>query len=159
MHAAKKGLATLSRFRRYQEFFEKLRSTVLHNAPNITRAKALPQSWWGLGIGRSGFSVTSAFTIDSKFRVEIYIDTGKKENNDLAFAELKENSASIHEKIGKELVWNPLPENRGCRIYFARDGTIDDDQEKLTEIVEWATPLVIRFREVFGPLVKNIQID
>lgn len=147
------------RNKRYQELFERLRTRILENAPNFTRAKALPQSWWGLGIGRSGFSVTSAFTIDSKFRVEIYIDTGQKENNDLAFTELKENSASIHEKVGKELIWDPLPESRACRIYLARDGTIDDDQEKLTEIVEWATPLVIKFREVFGPLVKNIQID
>jgi hypothetical protein len=143
----------------YQEFFQRLRTRILENAPNFTRAKALPQSWWGLGIGRSGFSVSSAFTIDNKFRIEIYIDTGKKENNDLAFAELRESSSSIHEKVGKELIWDPLPESRACRIFVARDGTIDDDQEKLAEIVEWATPLVIKFREVFGPLVKNIHID
>ncbi len=147
------------RNKRYQEFFNGLRATILNKEPNITRAKALPQSWWSLGIGRSGFSVTSAFTIARKFRIEIFIDTGKKESNDLAFAELKENSVSIHEKVGKELIWDSLPDSRGCRIYVARDGTIDDDEKKLTEIVEWATPLIIKFREVFSPLVRNIHID
>jgi len=116
------------RNKRYQEFFDKLRARILNSEPNFTRVKALPQSWWGLGIGRSGFSVTSAFTIDNKFRVEIYIDTGKRENNDFAFAELKENSVSIHEKVEKELVWDSLPDSRACRIYIARDGTIDDDE-------------------------------
>lgn len=147
------------RNKRYQEFFDKLRATILSKSPNFTRAKALTQSWWSLGIGRSGFSVTTAFTIDSKFRVEIYIDTGKKENNDLAFSKLKENSVAIHEKVGKELIWDPLPDSRACRIYFAIDGTIDDDEQKLSELIKWAAPLVIRFREVFSPLVRNIQIE
>ena len=147
------------RNKRYLDFFAKLRDKILGLQPNFTRAKALPQSWWSLGIGRSGFSVSSCFTIDNKFRVEIYIDTGKKEYNDIAFAALKENRALIEEKIGKELVWDPLPESRACRIYLAIDGTIDDDEQKLSEIIEWAAPLVIKFREVFSPLVKNIQIE
>lgn len=147
------------RNKRYQEFFDKLRATILSKSPNFTRAKALTQSWWSLGIGRSGFSVACVFTIDSKFRVEIYIDTGKKENNDLAFSKLKESSVAIHEKVGKELIWDPLPDSRACRIYLAIDGTIDDDEQKLSELIKWAAPLVIIFREVFGPLARNIQIE
>lgn len=147
------------RNKRYLDFFDKLRSKILSIQPNITRAKALPQSWWNLGIGRSGFSVASCFTIDNKFRVEIYIDMGKKEYNETAFAELEENRVVIEEKIGKELVWDPLPDSRACRIYLAIDGTIDDDEQKLTETIEWAAPLIIKFREVFNPLVKNIQIE
>ena len=147
------------RNKRYQEFFDKLRSNILSVQPNCTHAKALPQSWWGLGIGRSGFSLASCFTADSKFRVEIYIDVGEKEYNEIAFTALKESRGAIEGKIGKELVWDPLPDSRACRIYLAIDGTIDDDEQKLTEIIEWAAPLVINFREVFSPLVKDIQIE
>ena len=146
------------RNKKYLNFFDKLRDRILSVQPNFTRAKALPQSWWGLGIGRSGFSMTCCFTIDSKFRVEIYIDMGKKEYNEIAFRELKENTGVIEGKIGKELAWDPLPDSRACRIYLAIDGNIDDDEQKLTEMIEWAAPLVIKFREVFSPLVKNIQI-
>lgn len=147
------------RNKRYQDFFDKLRSKILNIQSNFTRAKALPQSWWSLGIGRSGFSVASCFTIDNKFRVEIYIDMGKKEYNEIAFAELKENRVVIEEKISKELIWDPLPDSRACRIYLTTDGTIDDNEQKLTDIIEWATPLIIKFREVFSPLVKNVQIE
>jgi len=147
------------RNKRYQVFFDKLRSKILKIQPNFTRAKAMPQSWWSLGIGRSGFSVASCFTIDNKFRVEIYIDMGKKEYNEMAFAELKENRVVIEENISEELIWDPLPDSRACRIYLATDGTIDDNEQKLTEIVDRAAPLIIKFREIFGPLVKNVQIE
>ena len=103
--------------------------------------------------------MSSCFTIDNKFEVEIYIDTGKKEYNDRAFAELKENKAVIEERIGKELAWVAMPDRRYCSIYLAIDGTIDDDEQKLAEMIEWAAPLVIKFREVFSPLIKNIQIE
>jgi hypothetical protein len=83
---------------------------------------------------------------------------GKKEQNDIAFEELSEKNQFIEEKVG-ELIWDPLPERRACRIYKPIEGTIDDDETKLTENIEWAAPLMIKLREVFGPLVKNIQIQ
>ena len=43
------------RNKRYQVFFEKLRHKILSLQPGITRARVLPQSWWGLGIGKSGY--------------------------------------------------------------------------------------------------------
>lgn len=147
------------RNKQYQDFFDKLRSRILSIQPNITRAKALPISYWVFGIGRSGFSLSSCFTIDSKFRIEIYIDMGNKDYNDIAFTQLRENKTMIEEKIGKELFWDSLPDRRACRIYIAIDGTIGDNEQRLNEIIEWAAPLVIKFREVFGPLVKNIQIE
>ena len=147
------------RNKRYVDFFDKLRSRVLSIQPSFTRAKALPQSWWGLGIGRSGFAANACFTIDNKFRVEIYIDMGNKEYNAIAFAKLKENRGAIEEKIGKELVWDPLPESRASRVYLAVDGTIDDDEQKLAEIIDWAAPRVIEFRGLFGPLVKNMEVE
>ena len=146
------------RNRRYLEFFDRLRGQILSIDPHFTRAKAVPQSWWGLGIGRSGFSVHPKFTIHNKFQVGIYIDTGSKDQNDIAFAQLEENRAEIERQIGEKLVWQPLPDRRACRIYLAVDGTIDD-KESLNEIIGWAAPMIIRFREVFGPLVKSIEID
>jgi hypothetical protein len=64
----------------------------------------------------------------------------------------------IEEKIGMDLIWDQLPDRRACRIYQAIDATVDDEESKLNEIIEWAAPLVIKFKEIFGPLVKNIQI-
>jgi len=80
---------------KYQAFFNRLRSKLIKAQPNFTRAKALPQCWWNLGIGRSGFSISVNFTGDGNFRTEIYIDTGKKETNDLAFDNLLEKNNSL----------------------------------------------------------------
>lgn len=145
------------RNKRYQEFFDRLRSKILTIQPNFTRAIALSQSWWSVGIGRSGFSVGSNFTIDNKYRVEIYIDMGKKEQNDFAFDELFDKKQLIEENIG-ELIWDRLPERRACRIYKAIGGTIDDDEQKLNGYIEWAAPLMVKLKEIFGPLVKNIVV-
>jgi hypothetical protein len=147
------------RNKRYQKFFSSLRAEVLAIQPGFTRAKALPQSWWSLGIGRSGFSLSCAFTVDSKFRVEVYIDTGRRELNDLAFGALKEEAPQIEREIGADLVWDPLPDSRASRIYSARDGTIDESDETLGQVTQWAAPLLARFREVFLPRIKNLQLD
>ncbi len=146
------------RNQRYQDFFNRLRTKILSLHPNFTRAKALPQNWWNLGIGRSGFSIGANFTIDNKFRVEVYIDTGKKEYNDIAFADLIEKKAFIEEKMEIELIWEPLEERRAGRIYKPIVGTIDDNDDKQNKMIDWASPLLIKFREVFAPLIRNIQI-
>ena len=146
------------RNKKYLDFFNKLVSKIINIKPNFTRAKAWPLSFWNTGVGRSGFSVYTPFTLE-KFRVELFIDTGNKKYNDKGFSELKENRSSIEEKIGEELVWEQTPEVRACRIYTAIDGTIDDTQEKLDQIIEWAAPQVIKFKETFNPLVKSIQFE
>ncbi len=144
-----------ARYKKYLEFFEKLKAKVFEKDTSFTR-KVMPWSYWSLGIGRSGFSLANAFTIESTFRIEIYIDTGNKENNEEAFTKLKENKESIEEKIGIELTWDLLPDKRANRIYIAIDGSIDDSEEKLNNIIEWAVPYLIKFKEVFSPIVRNI---
>ncbi|MBN1572940.1 MAG: DUF4268 domain-containing protein [Deltaproteobacteria bacterium] len=144
---------------RYQAFFDKLRKKLLEKNPNFTRAKALYQSWWSLGIGRAGFILGVNFTIDDRFRVEIYIDTGNKEFNEKAFEALKENRVYIEKEIGNKLEWDRLTEKRACRIYLPTKGSIDDSEEELDKLINWGCPLLIKFKEVFGPLVKNVQLD
>ncbi|MBA7666752.1 hypothetical protein ES703_74833 [subsurface metagenome] len=147
------------RNKQYQKFFSKLRKKLLSINPNISRAKALPRAYWVITAGRSGFSISSCFVLGNRFRVELYIDTGKKEFNDFAFEKLKENKDLIEEKIGKELVWEFLPDKRASRIYVFTDGTIDDDSVKLDSIIDWAVPYIIKFREVFEPILKNIEFE
>ncbi|GAI91159.1 unnamed protein product, partial [marine sediment metagenome] len=146
------------RYKKYMDFFEKLRLKVLKYDSSFTH-KASLRSYWSLGIGRSGFSLAADFTIDNKFRVEIYIDTGKEELNKSAFEQLKEKKAILEEKIGQELIWDELPDRRASRIYTAIDGSIEDDFQKLDTMIEWATPLLIKFKEVFNPLIKNLELE
>lgn len=147
------------RNKRYRDFWDRLRGELLDLDPNFTRGKAPPQSWWSLGIGRSGFALMGWFTIDEKFRVTMYIDTGSKEQNDVAFEQLKESRSAIEAGIGHELLWDPLSDKRASIAYVAVDGTIDDDEERLGEIIGWAVPTMVKFREVFRPLIKNLELE
>lgn len=146
-----------ARNKSYQDFFERVRGRVLSIRPGITRAKALPFYWWSFGAGSSGFSIASQFSIDGKFRVQLYIDTGVKDTNEAAFNQLKEKQAHVEEEVGP-LVWDGMPDNRACRIYTTVDGSIDDSPEHLAELIEWAAPLLVRFKDAFGPIVKNLQV-
>lgn len=150
--------AVSPRNQKYGDFFEQLRAKLLAVQPGFTRAKARPQSWWTLAVGRTGFSLMGWFTIDEKFRVTMYIDTGSKEQNIVAFDQLKENSAAIEHGVGQELVWDALPEKRASIAYVAVDATIDDDEKRLAEIIEWAVPTMVTFRNVFGPYLKNVEL-
>ncbi len=69
-----------------------------------------------------------------------------------------ENKSPIEERIGKELIWEPSHGSRACHVYVAVGGTIDDNEQKLAGLAEWAAPLVVKFRELFGPLAKNIHV-
>jgi len=145
------------RNRQYQEFFDRLRAVILQLDSNFTRAKGLPQSWWSLGIGRTGFALTAAFTADAKFRIEIYIDLGVKDDNEYALTQLRENETLIEERIEQPLVWDYLPESRACRVYVSIDGTIDD-AEKHEELLTWGAPMMVKFREIFSPLIRNLDL-
>lgn len=146
------------RNKQYQEFFDRLRQRLLKLQPNFTRARGLPQNWWDLGIGRTGFSLSAGFTIDGKFRIEIYIDTGVKEDNEFALSKLEENKLLIEDRIDTQLQWDYIHESRACRVYTTIDGSIDDEN-KLEEIINWGADMMIKFREVFAPLIKNIEFS
>jgi len=147
-----------SRNRKYQKFFDELRAKILEVQPDFTRAKGVAQSWWALGMGRTGFSLVATFTIDRKFRIEVYIDTGVKEANESALEQLEENRAHIEEAMEETLSWDYLRDSRLSRVYASVEGSIDDDEAKLPELINWGAGAMIKFREVFGPLIKNVDL-
>jgi hypothetical protein len=143
----------------YLNFFEKVRDKILSKQPDFTRAKVLPQSWWSIGIGKPGFSLSSCFTIDETFRVEFYVDTGISEYNEKVFNQLKTMKYRIEQQVRKELSWDHLPDSNTFRIYTTINVTINDDAEKLDQTANWAATMLMKFKEVFNPLVKRIKLE
>jgi hypothetical protein len=72
--------------------------------------------------------------------------------------DLLEKKTFIEEKLETELIWESLQERRACRIYEAIDATIEDIDEKQIQLIDWAAPIMIKFREVFSPLIRKFQI-
>ena len=145
----------------YQAFWAKFLQHMKDKYPGVTRAiSAQAQSWFSTGAGVSGFSLNATFTGDGRFRVELYIDTGNKEQNKAAFGQLQESDGAIQQTIGENLDWTELPDRRASRISLYRPGssTIDDSSETLDEYVLWGSERMARFREVFRPLLTRLTL-
>ena len=144
---------------RYREFWAQFIDHLRTNHPGMTRARTpSARGWFSTGVGISGFSIGAAFTGDGDFRVELYIDTGNREQNKNFFRELKESEASIHERIA-QLRWTELPDARASRISWLRPGAITDSPEKLQNYISWGSEGMVKFREVFVPMLRNLSLS
>ena len=145
------------RGRAYRDFWTRFLQHVRDKYPGLTRAK-VPNAanWFSTGIGFGSFSVGSTFTGDGRFRVELYIDSGNKEQNERLFMRLKESENSIDQELGATLVWDELAVRRAYRIYLPREGTVDDSPEQLKEYIVWGAREMARFKEVFRPLLAQL---
>jgi hypothetical protein len=63
---------------------------------------------------------------------------------------------SLESKYGEPLEWEPLEEKRACRIAAYRNEEIDDDSETLEEIKIWTIERLLKFKEIFRPIIADI---
>lgn len=81
--------------------------------------------------------------------------TSEKTNeNKKLFDWLYEQKQSIESELGEPLDWERLDERRASGIAIYRDGSIDE-VEKLDDIRAWAIQELLKFRNVFFPLLKT----
>ena len=145
---------------KYREFWGDFLDHLKTTYPGVTRASAVqPYSWFSTGAGVSGFSVGAAFNGERGFQVELYIDTGNKEQNENSLDKIKTSEATIHEAIGENLEWQQLADKRGCRVRLVREGTIEDSPEELAEYINWGTGFMAKFKEVFRNHILDLSVQ
>lgn len=91
--------------------------------------------------------------------MEIYIDTGNKEDNDGLFTELFNSKDEIEENLGGILEWDNLSNRRACRISLNIEGSIDESEEKLKELHKFATNNVLKFQKVFESFTQRFELE
>ena len=99
-----------------------------------------------------------AFGQGNQCRVELYIDTGDRATNKVAFDALESEREAIEAQVGESLVWQRLDEKQASRIYCGTDGSIDDSPSHLDELQEWAADRVAKFRRVFGSRLQKLTL-
>jgi CBS domain-containing protein len=146
-----------------QLFFADVLARLKSVRPDITRTeKALPQSWLNFGAGRTGFGFAWAFTYDVQkkpmLRVELYIDTGEREENDRVFSILHRQRENIEKEIGTTLQWQQLEDTKrgACRISLARPTKITDPLEELEQAKQWAVNTMLKFVDTFRGRIKKL---
>lgn len=142
-----------------QVFFTELLARLKQARPGITRAtKVSPENWWSFGAGRSGFTLGWVFGGNDTLRVELYIDTGHKEQNKAAFDGLREHAATIEQEIDARLSWERLDNKRASRIALARPAKVTDPPQQIEEAQQWALDTMLKFADVFQPLIRDLHL-
>ena len=103
----------------------------------------------------AGFNFSFART--RQFRVELYIDSGKREQNKALFDALYDRKEQIEQEIGTPLAWERISEKRASRIAVYRDVFITASDTDLQELRDWATATMIRFHDVMEAHVVALQ--
>jgi len=149
----KKELA--ERHIRRLSFWEQL----LERSKNITQlfSNISPgtQNWISTGGGRSGFGFAYVVLMKST-QVELYIDTGKLEENKNYFDKLVTRKDQIEEKFGNSLDWQRLDNRRACRIRFVVTDKGLENEEVWTDIQDKLIDAMIRLSNSLKPEIKNL---
>lgn len=88
-------------------------------------------------------------------RAAVYVDPGSGEENEALFDWLLERKEVIERQIGTELEWERLEHRRASKIAIYRSGSIDMPKSELEEVRRWAITHLLKFRETFGPLLRE----
>jgi hypothetical protein len=102
-----------------------------------------------------GFS----FARRSRFRVELYIDTGDKIRNKALFDALEQRKVLIErDLIGiiGSLEWERISDKRASRIALYHKGAITDSPESLARLSKWAIDSIIKFQKVIDKHVSEL---
>lgn len=99
-----------------------------------------------------------SFARNNRFRVELYIDTGVRQENKSVFDALYSQKAIIEDALNLQLSWERIDNKRASRIAIYKDGSITDSEEKLKQLREWAVESMIRFYEAIAkPTTKALK--
>lgn len=146
------------RHRKYLQFFARLVSEYEKIKPEWSHLTARPYSWLAFGAGIAGFRFVWAFRGNNQFDVELYIDTGDKDETKSYFAELKRFQPEVDKQI-TNLKWEELSDKRASRIaaYYKMPNSVKNLNEKqIEELISWAIQQMNLFKKVFPQYIQRI---
>lgn len=144
-----------SRSEQYRQFFQAL-IDVLREQHHFTNARAgQPQNWYTFSTGFSGLRYGLNFPVNGRVAVELYIDFEDRTMNKAFFDSLESDRENINRRFGTTLEWERLEDRRASRIRVTREGSIDVDSEQIEQIRIWGVVSLLKFREVFGPILRE----
>lgn len=140
---------------RYRAFHQGLIDELRENHHFTGMRVAQPWNWCEFGSGCSGIRYGFSFNRGGFARVELNIVPGDAERNKAVFDYLASHREEIEADFGEKLWWERLDNKRTSRIALYRSGAINDTDEKLQEIREWAVNNLLIIDRVFGKWLRE----
>lgn len=154
--AAKSKLSEeLSDKRKFQlEFWNKFKDKIAQTKKIPSLQTPRPQYWFDITLGKSNIHISNTCnTDDNTVGVRVYIGN-KIADTMLPF--LVSKKKDIETKIGKELSWNPNPDNRD-KVIVLLHKTDFSDNKKVEDAINWLVEYSIKFREIFSTIIKQAR--
>ncbi len=125
----------------------------------IAGRSASSDHWLSGSTGRAGFALTFSMKQHSN-RVELYIDKGKgtEEKTLQAFRALEARKPEIEATFGEVLIWQELPDSRGCRICYELPGGWRTPDEAWPQLQDNMVEAMVRLEAAVRPQLGNLSI-
>lgn len=146
--------ANLTKTKQLQlQFWTKLHER-LDGHKSLRCKKPRAQHWMNFSIGRSGMQLgTIINTRENRIGVELYLGDA---NADSYFEQLEESKDIIHQELGFELEWMPLPNRQACRLIVFRSVENLTDEVSWPEPHDWMIETLEKMQKCFAPRVKTL---
>jgi len=147
---------TNERVKKYIEFFSSLNAR-LEDVPGFPTSRITPKgaNWQVLAFlpwsGRTqSASLFGTFTRNRELRIELYLDSGNKEQNKQRFDELHARKSDIEAIVCEPLSWERRDGDRACRIALYTKAQIESDVQN-TKLIDWAVQKAVALYKALGP--------
>ena len=148
----------------YISFFNDLRLR-LQSIEGLTVKPAMNlqgQSWLTAEVSSLEFSESTwlnfSFARRSRFRIELYIDTGDQIQNKDIFDALYSRKTEIETKLREKLSWERLDSRRASRVaLYYEKASITNPPEELAKLQEWAIEMMVRFYLSIAPSFHRVM--
>jgi len=148
---------TLTKTKRVQlEFWKRVRDRLIEKKVIPRAHTPRAQYWFDVPLGSSVIWLSNiANAYDGRVGVRVYL---RHTVADKALAQLQAQKAEIEREIGATLIWNPSPDKRDKIIALHRKADLWNRKES-DEAVEWLVDQIARFREVFMPRIRQMDLS
>lgn len=147
---------TSERGEAYRVFFQGLIDRLREEYRFTEAKKGQPQNWYSFASGFSGLTYGANFTQEKEARVHLWINPGKGDQNEILFDALSAHKEAMESELQESIEWNRMEGSKACRIAVTRPGAITDSPEVLEEIQDWMIERLLKFKQVFGPRLKDL---
>ena len=146
VRAAASGSGTSVINELYQQFWSEFEP--LAKERSWTNAKPPAQNWWTMPSGTTGVTWGVSFA-NFGARSEIYFEDADATVNTARFEQLLEKQEQIAAAFGQDgdqLIFDDLPDRKGCRIEFRLLGPKVTDTSEWPAVLDWLTDTQTRLR-------------
>ena len=138
----------------WKQLLDKAKEKGVKLHANISPSK---EGWISTGAGKAGLGFNYVVWIDKKTAVELYIDTGDKDQNKRIFDRFNEKREKIESMFGDTLLWERLDDRRASRIrYFIMKGGLKDN-DNWASIQDTMIDSMNRLADALKPFIKTLH--